>query len=792
MKFSEQWLREWVDPELSTEALAHQLTMAGLEVDAVEPVAPEFSGIVVGYVMTVGPHPDADRLRVCSVDVGEDAPLTIVCGAPNVEIGMRVPTALVGAKLPGGHKITKSKLRGVASFGMLCSTAELGMAEQADGLLPLPSDAEIGANVRDVLGLDDVSIELGLTPNRGDCLGIAGIARETGVLNRCAVTEPTIEAVMPATDRVVDVTIDAAEDCGHYVGRVISGVNPTAKTPLWMQERLRRSGVRSISAVVDITHYVLLELGQPMHAFDLDKLQGGIVVRRAQDKEKIILLDDQEITLSTSDVVIADHQQAVALAGIMGGAATAVSDETTSILFESAYFDPTRIAGRARGHGLHTDSSHRFERGVSPELQVKAIERATALLMQITGGEPGPLIEVTQSKGLPARNPILLRADRLRRLLGIEVADSDVTDMLSRLGMTVELSDGEWKATPPAHRFDMALEVDLIEEVARIYGYDEIAPSDSAASLILRNEPEGVAESDRVTDLLVDRGYQEAITYSFVDPKTQKLFSPSLTPVALSNPISADLSVMRTSLWVGLTQALVYNLNRQQSRVFLFETGLRFIPQGNDIKQEKMISGIATGVTIPEQWGTDPRAVDFYDIKADVEALLDLAGGGDQFRFEAAEHAALHPGQSARIMHGERVIGWLGKLHPGLQKPLDTPAAVYLFELEAAALSTGNIPAFTPLSRFPTIRRDIAISVDEATDWQMVKDCVISAVPATLKEVIIFDDYRGKEVETGRKSLALGLILQDYSRTLVDQDVDGIVSDALAALGKELGASLRE
>ena len=592
MKFSEQWLREWVNPNVDTQQLAHQLTMAGLEVDAIEPVAAEFEKVVVAEVKEVAPHPDADKLRVCQVNVGDKDFLNIVCGAANVAEGLKVPAALIGAKLPGGLKIKKGKLRGVESFGMLCSAKELGLAESAEGLLELPADAPVGEDVRDYLNLNDVTIELGLTPNRGDCLSIAGIAREVGVLNHVAVSGPATKDVSVESTDKFDVKLDAPDACPQYLGRIIRGIDQTAQTPMWMQERLRRSGIRSLGPVVDVTNYVLLELGQPMHAFDLDKLEKGIVVRFAKKGEKLTLLDEQEITLDDASLVIADQKKAVALAGIMGGLDTAVQDETKDIFLECAYFNPLAIAGKARQYGLHTDSSHRFERGVSPELQVKAIERATELLLDIVGGKVAPVSRAVSNSHMPSKRDVTLRLPRIEKVLGLSIPEKDVLDILHHLGMEVQQQVDGWKVVPPAHRFDIELEEDLIEEVGRIVGYDQLPNTRPQGSMLMKARTETRIGQRRIRHFLVDLGYQEAITYSFVSPELQSWLAPDVDVVNLSNPISSDMATMRTSLWPGLIQALQHNLNRQQDRISLFECGLRFIQQDSELKQEMMVSGL--------------------------------------------------------------------------------------------------------------------------------------------------------------------------------------------------------
>ncbi|VAX13640.1 Phenylalanyl-tRNA synthetase beta chain [hydrothermal vent metagenome] len=794
MKFSEKWLREWVNPDIDTDTLAHQLTMAGLEVEAVEPVAAEFEKIVVGEVLSVEAHPDADKLRVCKVDVGDDEPLGIVCGAANVRAGLKVPAALVGAKLPGGLKIKKSKLRGVPSHGMLCSEQELGLVEQADGLMELPPDAPVGIDIREYLKLDDVSIELGLTPNRGDCLSIAGIAREVAGLNRMKSTPPVISEVKPDIEDVLPVKLDAGADCPRYVGRIIRDINPAATTPLWLQEKLRRSGLRSLGPVIDVTNFILLELGQPMHAFDLAKLTGEVLVRHAKEGERLTLLDGQQIKLQPGSLLIADKAAPLALAGIMGGADSAVSDETRDIFLESAYFNPLAIAGRARSYGLHTDSSHRFERGVSFELQRQAMERATALLLDIVGGRPGPIIEQMRKNELPVRVPVKLREARIRKVLGVGVIAEDVVEILLGLDMVVEVIEGGWKVTPPAFRFDIEREVDLIEEIGRIYGYDNLPESRPQIHLQMQPSSETRITMQQIRQVLVQRGYYEAITYSFVDPKMQKLLDPAQKPLALMNPISSDLSMMRTSLWPGLVQAVIYNLNRQQNRLFLFESGLKFVMQGTELQQKMMIAGVLTGDAWPEQWSIESRKADYYDIKAHVEALLTLGGNIDDVEFRPEAHPALHPGQSAAIYHRQsgNLLGHIGALHPEVEGTLGLNQRVFVFELALDYVQEGRIPVFSPLSRFPAIRRDIAVLVDEAIESQKVHDCILRAASSRLQNVELFDVYVGEGIDSGRKSLALGLTLQDLSRTLTDSEVDSEIHNVVSALGAEFGATLRE
>lgn len=792
MKFSEKWLREWVNPPIATEELAAQLTMAGLEVDAIEPVAAQFEQVVVGEVLSLEKHPDADKLRVCQVNVGGKESLTIVCGAANVHAGMKAPTALVGASLPGGLKIKKSKLRGVESHGMLCSAKELGLAETAEGLLPLPADAPVGQSIRDYLLLDDVSIELGLTPNRGDCLGIEGVAREVAVLNRMVVQGPAMIECKPQIKDTLPVKLTAGRDCAQYCGRVLKGINPNATTPLWMQERLRRSGLRSLSPVVDVTNYVLLELGQPMHAFDLGKLEGGIEVRHANDGEKLLLLDGQTIELLPGTLVIADHSKPVALAGVMGGEESAVHEDTRDIFLESAWFNPLAIAGKARAYGLHTDSSHRFERGVSPDLQRRALERATDLLMAIVGGQPGTVIQETVAKELPAVAPVTLREARIEHVLGTRLPPDEISDILDRLGMLLKPLKTGWEVTPPPFRFDIRIEEDLIEEVARIYGYNNLRLEQPRTAMAIQPLPESRLGLRRLRQAMVDLGYQEAVTYSFVDPKLQAALDPDVQAIALANPISSEMSVMRTNLWAGLVQACQYNLHRQQNRLLLFECGLKFVQQASDLKQEMVLAGLLTGPVFPEQWAAPKRTVDYYDAKGHLEQVFSLTGCSESFSFQAAEHPALHPGQSACIYRDGDPVGWLGAVHPRVAKALNLGHTMYLFEITTDSLQTGVLPRYEAVSKYPAIRRDLAIVVDMQVTARNVQECIQKSAPLTLKKIELFDMYTGEGIDSGRKSLALGLTLQDLSRTLTDTEVDSVVQQIIDNLRSELGANPRQ
>jgi phenylalanyl-tRNA synthetase beta chain len=791
MKFSEQWLREWVNPAVSTAELVEQLTMAGLEVDSVEPAGAGLEDLLVGEVLSVAPHPDADKLRVCHVAVGQAEPLQVVCGAPNVRAGGKYPLAPVGARLPGDFRIKKSKLRGVESHGMLCSAQELGLSEDHQGLMQLPVEAMAGQSLQKLLDLDDTVIEVDLTPNRGDCLGIEGIAREVGTLTRSPVTTVDTDPV-PAT--VVDhfaIEVLAPDACPRYLGRMVSGVDTAVVTPLWMQERLRRSGMRSLGPVVDITNYVMLELGQPMHAFDLDRLSKGVRVRYAREGEQLTLLDGRTITLDPETLVIADHDRALAIAGVMGGIDSGVQPDTAVLFLECAFFTPEAIAGCARRYAMHTESAHRFERGVDPALQVRAIERATQLLLEICGGQPGPVIEVSAPDYLPESTPIVLRHARLQRVLGMAPDTREVADILTRLGMVVTAQGTDWLVQPPTFRFDIRIEADLIEEVGRIHGYNRLPSIAMQGALDVLPLPENELSLEQVCDLLMARGYQEAVTYSFVDPDLQALVNPSLKPVRLANPISSEMSEMRTSLWPGLLKAVQYNLNRQKSRLRLFEHGLRFYYQGTEIKQETMLAGVVAGGRFPEHWAGKSESVDFYDIKHDVEMLLRFAAHRQEPVFVAAEHPALHPGQSAQIQCGDETVGWLGKIHPGLANRHDLDVNTCLFELHFAAIRQGALAQFEPISRYPSIRRDLAVVVDVNTSAADLRRVVAEAAGALMQELVFFDVYQGKGVETGRKSIAFGLILQDYSRTLTEQDIESIVARVTQRLGEEFGATLR-
>jgi len=795
MKFSEAWLREWVNPENTRDELTHQITMAGLEVDDVDPVAGEFTKVVVGEVVECGQHPDADKLQVTKINIGEEELIDIVCGAKNCRLGLKVAVAVVGAVLPGDFKIKKAKLRGQPSFGMLCSESELGMAESADGILELPLDAPIGQCVREYLQLDDVIIDVDLTANRADCLGIAGLAREVAVLNGIQATQPTWKNVDVAIDDKIEINLQAPEACPRYLGRVIKGINQNATTPLWMVEKLRRCGVRSVDAVVDITQYVLLEFGHPMHAFDLTKLEGGIEVRLAQQDEKLTLLDGKEVKLNADTLVIADQSKALAMAGIFGGQDSGVQEGSTDILLESAFFAPLAIAGRARSYGLHTDASHRYERGVDPVLQETAMERATQLLVEICGGQVGPITEAVSEDHLPKQATIELRRNKLDRLIGISIDSERVQKILTQLGCTVTETAEGWSALAPTYRFDMQIEEDLIEEVARVFGYNNIPNIAPQAALTMPAHNESRLKLSKIRDVLVNREYQEAITYSFVDPDKQLKLHPQADALILPHPISKDMSAMRVSLWSGLLESVSKNQKRQQNRVRLFETGLRFIKDENaenGIRQEMMLSGVIIGNVNEEHWSIESRAADFFDLKADLEALLELTVDAGSFEFKAERHSALHPGQSAGIYRNGVNIGCIGSLHPSLKKPFALTGQAIVFEVELEAILNRQLPKAGDISKFPANNRDLAFVVDEQVNAGKVLNFIEKIGGSELVSINLFDVYQGQGVEEGKKSLAIGLILQNTTRTLEEQEIADSVSSIVEAVSAEFNASLRD
>ncbi len=795
MKVSEKWLREWVNLDGKTsEEIEHQLIMSGTELDGVEPVASAFTNVVTGQIKSIEPHPDADRLTVCQVDVATDELIQIVTNA-KVEVGQKVPVAMIGANLPDESgkpfKIKKSKLRGVLSQGMFCGSETLGMGEAGEGLLAIPDDAPLGIDLREVFDLTDVVLDLDATPNRADLLCVAGVARELGVIMQAPLTEWQDETVDVKTDDSFSVKISCTDLCQRYAGRVVSGVNTQATTPDWMVEKLQRSGIRSLGPVVDVTNFVMLELGQPMHGFDFDKLAGGINVRNATKDEKLVLLDGKEVTLRADTMVIADENKALALAGIMGGNDSAVTDDTKNIYLESAFFVPNKIMGKARTYGLHTDSSHRFERGVSPDLQVRALERATNLILNICGGDAGPIIDVIANDELHTKLTINFKRSQIMRHLGIEVDDARVVDILTRLECGVEVVNNGWKVIPPIFRFDLATPEDLVEEIARIYGYDNIpAVLRPMKPLIALPSEEQVREST-LQSILVERGYQEAITYSFVPSEVEALLAPDQEQIKLSNPISEELAIMRSTLWSGLIPALDKNVKRQQSRVRLFESGLTFIKSESGLpEQRKKIAGAITGALYSEQWNETSRDVDFYDLKGDVEALLAEASA-QSFEFEKTSHSSLHPGQSAKILCEGEKVGVFGALHPNLEKKLSLDQTVFVFEIDLDLISKKKLPAYAGISPLPSVRRDIALLVKQNISYAQIDKVLKNSNIDALVENFIFDVYEGENVESGQKSLALGLIFQDFSRTLEEQEISTYIEKIVSALEQEVGAVLR-
>ncbi|MEN9880202.1 MAG: phenylalanine--tRNA ligase beta subunit [Pseudomonadota bacterium] len=791
MKFSESWLRQFVNPDLSSEALAELLTMAGLEVEERGPVAPPFNNVVVGHVLSVTKHPDADRLNVCEVDVGEGAPRQIVCGASNVAAGLKVPCALPGAELPGDFKIKDAKVRGVPSAGMLCAAVELGMAKESDGLMILAADAKPGTSLREFLGLDDICIELKLTPNRPDCLGLLGLAREVAALTNTPVTIPEIKPVAPKHQQTLSVSIEAEDLCGRFTGRVIKGVNARAKTPAWMTQALERCGLRSISALVDISNYVMLELNRPNHVFDLNSVKHGLTVRWAKPEEKLTLLGGNEVTLDPRYGVIADADGAIGLAGIMGGERTACADSTTDVFIEAAYWLPSAIQGRSRWLTLNTDAGHRFERGVDFADTVIGVERITQLILDICGGDAGPVVD--QVTALPERKPVTARFDRIRKVLGIAPSDADIKAIFERLGFQPKVVDGGVVIMPPSWRHDLEIEEDLIEEVARVIGYDHVPARPPVGPMAMQAQTETQRPVHALRETLVERGYQEVINLAFTPESWEKDFAANATPVELANPIASHLSVMRSTLIGGLINTLIHNQRRRQPRLQIFETGRVFeratrqAPgQVEGYRQTLRLGGLSWGSVIPEQWGVKHRAVDFFDVKADVEALNTVG----RLAFEATAHPAFHPGRSARVLRDGHPAGWLGELHPRWVQQYELESAPILFELDMDVLTPSRVPTYIPVSSFPVVLRDLAVVVDAAVPVQQLINCLWQGAPVVLRAVDLFDQYQGKGVPDGSKGLAFRFTLQDTQGTLEDQRVDAVMAQLLERL-TAAGASLR-
>jgi len=799
MRVPYSWLAEWVSVPWQGAELGSRLTMAGFELEALENAAPPFTGVIVAEILEATRHPQADKLQVCKVATGQGEPVQIVCGAPNARAGLKSALAIVGAKLPGDFNIKPAKLRGVESQGMLCSAKELGLSDASSGIVELPADAPVGKPLREYLGLDEQIVELSVTANRGDAMSIVGVAREVAALSGNPLTGPKIEPIAAKIADTFPVRLEAKAACPKFAGRVIRGVNNKAATPVWMRERLRRCGVRSISPVVDVTNYVLLELGQPMHAYDLNRLSREIRVRLAKPAEKITLLDGRTVEAQQDVLFITDANGPVGMAGIMGGEGTSVTPETTDVFFEVAWFAPDAIRGRGRRFGLVTDASQRYERGVDPAVQERAIERATSLLLQIAGGQPGPVTLAQSPEHLPSRAPVKLRKSQLQRLLGASIEPARVEATLKSLQMQVESTTDGWLVKPPSHRFDISIEPDLIEEVARIVGFDAVGEQDAPVAQQFSSLPEELPPERSILETLTSRGYYEAINYAFTDPARQSRLFPERPGLALANAISADLSVMRVSLWPGLLQNTLLNQRRQQDRIRLFERASRFeATEGGGTREIDSLAGVASGPRFPEQWGLtkDSRSpVDFFDVKADVEALIAGTGAAADFVFEPASGtnglSCLHPGRAARILRAGKPAGWLGELHPTLVREMDFTYTPVLFELDVDSLQVVR-PQFEELSRFPSVRRDLAVVVDEGVPLTALRERVVLAASSLLRTLRVFDVYRGPGVEAGRKSIALGLIFQDITRTLTDEDADRAVASVVADLRVSLNAKIRE
>ncbi len=787
MKFSESWLRQFVNPPLDSDALAHALTMAGLEVEAREPVAPAFDKVVVGYVRSVRPHANADRLRVCEVDAGADAQLTIVCGAPNVATGQKVPCALVGAQLPGGLVIKQAAIRGQSSSGMLCSQKELGLSEESSGIMVLPEDAPVGTDLRDYLQLNDSAFTLKLTPNRGDCLSVLGVAREVAAITGAPLNLPVTAPAPAQIQDQVRVTLAAEQACPRYCGQVIHGVNAKAATPPWMQRALERSGLRPISPVVDVTNFVMLELGQPLHAFDLGKIEGNITVRFARAGERLRLLNQQEVELAPDMLLIADDKKPVGLAGVMGGDNTAVTDATADVFLESAFFAPDAVQGRARRLTLNSDAAYRFERGVDFAGTSHALERAAQLIVRICGGALGPVIDERGS--LPLRPAVAVRVARVRRVLGVTIDREKIIQILNKLGGNIEVKDDVVSVVPPTHRFDLAIEEDFIEEIARLRGYDLIPAVAPRAPSRMLPASERQRSLELLKQRLVARDYQEIITYSFVERDWERDFAGNDAPVRLANPIASNMSVMRSSLLGGLVAALRFNLNHKQERVRIFEMGRCFAAAPGRVpgpeEQPLKLAVLAYGLAQPEQWGAAKIPADFYDVKADLTVLVEDA------RFAPGTHPALHPGRCARVSNGDHPIGWLGELHPRLVQRYELARAPIVFELDLQPLLAAQVAKFAESSRFPAVRRDIALIADEALPVQALLDTLRSNAPKNVTGIDLFDLYRGPGIPEGKKSLAFRVVMQDTSKTLADEEIDAIRRELIAALTAKHNVQLR-
>jgi phenylalanyl-tRNA synthetase beta chain len=791
VKITYSWLNEFTPLNQTPAELAQRLTLSGLEVESMAPVAPPFHGVVVGEVLECGRHPDADKLSLCQVTTDGKDRLGIVCGARNVRAGLKVAVAKVGAELPGGLAIKRTKIRGVESNGMLCSARELGLGEEHDGIMELPASLALDVDVRKALDLDDTVLEVNATPNRGDCMSVFGIARDYTAAHEHRYLKAPVSPVAAVHDSVFPVRIESASNCPIFGSRVIRGVRADATSPAWLRERLRRVGLASISPIVDVTNYVMMDLGQPLHAYDLARLSQGITVRQARPGEPITLLNDQTYRLDPDFLVIADASGPIGLAGIMGGKSTSIADGTTDVLLEAAHFTPAAVAGRGRRLGLLSDASQRFERGVDPGLPAIALERATALLMEIAGGEAGP-VQITRAEAPAPEEWVRLRRSRLARLLGAHVPDAEVGEILGAISERVEPTELGFRVLRPSHRFDVRIEEDLVEEVARLRGFDSIAEAHAIAPQIPGNATETRVSNDRVLTAMADRGYREAITNTFVDPAVQRPLFPETPALALSNPISAELGEMRVSLWSSLIPACRDNMRRQQSRVRLFEIGNKFDVAGGALREIETLAGVATGARWPEQWGSPREALDFYDVKGDVESVLALAGDVSELRFEADTLSCLRPGRTARIRRNGVAVGWIGELHPRLTKDLGLNNTLLLFELEIELAFTAKALQFNKISKYPSVRRDLAVVIDEKVPLAVLRENVTVSASGLLIDLRVFDVYRGPGVEFGRKSVALGLILQDSSRTLTDVDADAVVTAVVTRLRDVLSATIRD
>ena len=791
MRINLEWLREWISFDFEPYELAHQLTIGGLEVGSIETISCHSKGVLIAKIIDCRPHPNADRLNICQVDTGSSVH-SVVCGAQNAQKNMLTAYAPLGSILPDGRTIEPVNLRGEESEGMLCSSAELGLIEDHSGLVELEENAPLGAFIKDYLKLDDVAFDLELTPNRGDCFSVIGIAREASALNGKSFKESSVKAVSAQITDSFDVSIKAKKACPRFVGRVIKGISTNAITPSWMRERLRRSGVRAINPIVDITNYVMLELGQPLHGYDLGKLSGSISVRDAMDSEELILIDNNKVELDPSVLVIADNSGPIGLAGIMGGKSTAVESTTTDVFLEAAFFSPTSIMGRARKFGLHTEASLRFERGVDPEQQLRAIERATQLLLEISGGNAGPVTSSENKAYLPSNHSISLRHKRLESILGLSLEPDVIETSLKLLQMKVQKKNKDWLVIPPSFRFDLAIEEDLIEEIGRIIGYDNLPVTPEIGPLQLDTATEEYINEDCVVDRLVDRGYSEIISYSFIDKHLEEKINPNCRSVDLANPLSKELSVMRGSLWPGLLTTAKKNLSRQRSRIRIFEVGTQFLQESKEVKETRVIAGLALGQIWPEHWGNDNRDIDFFDMKADLEALFKFKNNKNSIAFALAEHPALTLGKTARILNYDKEIGWIGELHPELQQSMDFKSSTMLFSLEIESLLFREVSSFQAYSKYPSVRRDLALVLDEEVSSEQITSSIRDISGNQLREIKIFDVYRGKGIESSRKSLALGLILQDTSRTLTDKDVDEIIRSITSHLERTFRATIRK